>query len=782
MLHSSFGTRLVVLVAFLTLVISIGMGALNLFSSWTELKRNAEQHLNNVARISAVRVMDRLEDMQKDAVLIASAPQTQAIVQAFASSFDGDPEDTGVAPQRVALEQLLIGVLQARSPYAQVRLISVSADARELARVDAGPSGPIVTPADRLQFKGEEAYMQPLLSEAPPTAGYLTRISMNRENGRVEADASAMLRYVLPLIGSDGRVAAAVVINAFAQDLFAATITELAAHTRVDVVSASGTYLTFAEGSGAPTLHLPDMPGYQGLDFLSVLPEQDGFALDEEAGYAVVTEELPGPAGPFFVRFIASEDRSALFEPLRQGLWQTVGATLIGCCLATAIAIAITSRHLRPLRKLSDHASAQNAPFQKMSFNYDKMDEIGSIARSVEALVNRIIEDAHHHQAVWHNCTEGLLTADGNGLIVQANPACEALFGYGEGELQGQALHGLLPVEDRERHAALVQSSNDEAPRRMAQDQIVHGLRADGRLVPLEIRISSFTNDARNFSLVVIRDISAEREQKAKLENAVEALHRSNAELDQFAYVASHDLRAPLRVIRNAGRWIEQDIGEDLDEETKENLALMRSRVDRMEKLLTDLLEHSRIGREKLDEQEITGAEMLDEIRDLIDAPDCFNITASETFCWATLPKLPLRTVLLNLVSNAVKHHHLAAGEVCIDLGWTEDGRARFSVLDDGPGIAPEFHDRIFGMFQTLRPRDEVEGSGMGLAFVSKIVAQAGGLVELHSKPGEGSCFTFTWPALNSLPGTDYSRKEKNDEQGLEREGAQGTYNLAAGR
>ena len=341
---------------------------------------------------------------------------------------------------------------------------------------------------------------------------------------------------------------------------------------------------------------------------------------------------------------------------------------------------------------------------------------------------------------------KALLTANQDGIILHANPAVEALFGYPEGELLGKSVDSLMPAAARARHGALVNGMDKASARRMAQDRMVYGLHGDGSTLPLEIHISRFATDGRDQFLAVIRDISAERAQKAELEVTVERLRRSNAELDQFAYVASHDLRAPLRVIRNASRWIEEDLGDQLDDETVENINLMRSRIDRMDQLLTDLLAHSRIGREASDDRTITGDEMLKEIIELIDAPDGFTITASEGFTGMVMQKIPLQTVLLNLVSNAVKHHDQPIGTVFMDLGWTDDGVARFSVTDDGPGIAKEFHERIFGMFQTLRARDEVEGSGMGLAFVKKIVAIAGGKIDLKSTPGEGSSFAFTWP------------------------------------
>ncbi len=739
---ASFGTRLVALVTGLTLALALGLSLLHQVTFRSDLLGRAEEHLTNVARMASVRVFDRVKGMQNDAALIAATPQARTLLRDVTTGAD-------TAASRAALEQLLTGVLQARGSYAQVRLIGLAGHGLELARVEAGPEGPQAVPADALQVKGTEAYMQPLMRDTPPTMGYVARVSLNRENGRVAPDAPAMLRYVLPVAGPDGQIEAAVVINAFAERLFATTVTELAPGERMNVVTMSGSYLSYAPGQQVPTMNLPEMADFAPVSYEDGLPPE-GFSLDGEEGHGVVLAELPGPTGPFSLYFVASRERAALFAPIRQGLWLAAGVSLLGCLLTVALAVALTRRFLRPLRDLSAHARAQRAPLQSVRFDYAHEDEIGSIARSFEALVDRLIAEAHHHEAVWRNCAEGLLTADQDGIILHANPAVEALFGYPEGELTGNSVDCLMPAAARARHGAHLCGMDVETTRRMAQDRVVHGLHKDGSTVPLEIHISRFATDGGDRFLAVIRDISAERAQKAELEVAVERLRRSNAELDQFAYVASHDLRAPLRVIRNASRWIEEDLGDQLDDETIENLGLMRSRIDRMDQLLTDLLTHSRIGREASDDQTVTGAEMLEEIEDLIDAPDGFTITASESFLAMVMQKIPLQTVLLNLVSNAVKHHDQSTGTVRMDAGWTDDGLARFSVTDDGPGIGKEFHERIFGMFQTLRARDEVEGSGMGLAFVKKIVAIAGGKLDLTSTPGAGSSFAFTWPAQES--------------------------------
>jgi signal transduction histidine kinase len=221
----------------------------------------------------------------------------------------------------------------------------------------------------------------------------------------------------------------------------------------------------------------------------------------------------------------------------------------------------------------------------------------------------------------------------------------------------------------------------------------------------------------------------------------------ANKELDDFAYVASHDLKAPLRVIDNASKWLEEDLAAHLDDETRDTMRLLRGRVKRMEKLLDDLLQYSRVGRtvESASDGMVAGNELVDDILALLSPPETFKVRVGPGFAAIRLQRMPLQQILMNLTGNAIKHHDRKEGRIELEV---EDrgGLYAFAVKDDGPGIAAEFHDEIFRIFRTLKPRDQVEGSGMGLAIVRKHIDSAGGAIWLESAEGEGSTFRFTWP------------------------------------
>jgi signal transduction histidine kinase len=225
----------------------------------------------------------------------------------------------------------------------------------------------------------------------------------------------------------------------------------------------------------------------------------------------------------------------------------------------------------------------------------------------------------------------------------------------------------------------------------------------------------------------------------------IAALAKSNRDLDQFAYVTSHDLRAPLRGIANLASWIDEDLGERLSEGGREHMRLLRNRVQRLEDIIQGVLAYSRAGRSDEEPTEIELGALVREVVELLAPPARAEILISKNLPTLHAPRVPLQQVLLNLVGNALKYNHgdhptiEIGAEPCAD-GW------EIYVRDNGPGIEPRYHAQIWGLFQTLVSRDKHESSGIGLAIVRKIVEAHGGRAWVESDEGKGATFRFTWP------------------------------------
>jgi len=246
------------------------------------------------------------------------------------------------------------------------------------------------------------------------------------------------------------------------------------------------------------------------------------------------------------------------------------------------------------------------------------------------------------------------------------------------------------------------------------------------------------------------REVEQKAEELAHLARALEA---SNRELDQFAYVASHDLKAPLRGIANLSQWIEDDLSDRFTDEAREHMRLLRGRVGRLEGLIDGILEYSRAGRVQTSPERVDVEALVREVVDLLAPPPSVEIVVEPGLPVLVTERLPLQQVFINLIGNAVKYGGGPSPRV--EIGAEECGAAwEFRVSDNGPGIDAAYHDRIFGIFQTLQPRDRVEGTGIGLSIVRKTVESRGGSVRVESEEGRGATFRFLWPAARPDPGS----------------------------
>jgi signal transduction histidine kinase len=229
------------------------------------------------------------------------------------------------------------------------------------------------------------------------------------------------------------------------------------------------------------------------------------------------------------------------------------------------------------------------------------------------------------------------------------------------------------------------------------------------------------------------------------LSENIALLKRKNEELDQFAHIVSHDLKAPLRGIDNVVTWIEEDHSNELSPKLKEYIQHIRGRLIRAENLIKGILSYARIGREMAVKEIVNLNTMLVDIQENLNVRPGINLSFQKGLPHIFTERVPLQQVLSNLTGNAIKYHDKMSGTVKVFFR-DKNNHYEFTVEDDGPGIAKNYHDKIFGIFQTLQERDSFESTGIGLAIVKKILDDRKQNIQLRSEPGKGSAFTFTWP------------------------------------
>lgn len=254
----------------------------------------------------------------------------------------------------------------------------------------------------------------------------------------------------------------------------------------------------------------------------------------------------------------------------------------------------------------------------------------------------------------------------------------------------------------------------------------------------------------------ISRDITPMVKAKEKQDQLLKELEATNRELKDFAYVVSHDLKAPLRGISSLAEWIKTDYGPKLDHAGRELIDLMINRVRRMNDLIEGILHYSRIGQGKEEKKEVDLNRLISDVTDMISPPDNVTIAVEDKFPTLFCDEIKMRQVFQNLIGNAVKYMDKQEGK--IEIGCTaKRDEWQFKIADNGPGIEKKYFNKIFQIFQTLNSRDETESTGVGLSVVKKIVELYGGKIWLESIVDSGTTFYFTL----SKPAVTFNRKKR---------------------
>jgi PAS domain S-box-containing protein len=327
-----------------------------------------------------------------------------------------------------------------------------------------------------------------------------------------------------------------------------------------------------------------------------------------------------------------------------------------------------------------------------------------------------------------------------DGDFIDANSAFSSMLGFDRQELIDR--QGLLVFAPEHRNAIAELIARDYAE---PYESVM--ITKDGTQLPVEIVGKTMYSGDRKLRVVAVRDISERKKAEARMRRTMEDLERSNRELEQFAYVASHDLQEPLRMVSSYTQLLARRYGDQLDQDAHEFIGYAVDGAERMQHLINDLLAYSRVGTRGKPFQETDCVRVLDRainnLQLLID--DTGSEIAHDRLPAVVADESQMTELFQNLLTNAIKFHGQAPPRVHVgaqrqDTGWL------FSVSDNGIGIDPEYHDRIFVIFQRLHARDEYPGTGIGLAICKRIVERHGGRIWVESQLGEGSTFYFTIP------------------------------------
>jgi PAS domain S-box-containing protein len=387
------------------------------------------------------------------------------------------------------------------------------------------------------------------------------------------------------------------------------------------------------------------------------------------------------------------------------------------------------------------------------------------VAPRSEIQLQALRESEERFRATFEQAAVGMAHISNDGHWLRVNQKLCDILGYTQEELLETTWQQITHPEDLEEDLEHVQQllAGDVQTYSMEKRYMCK----DGRIVCANLTVSLVQEEsleigipgAPKYFIVAVEQIDERKQIQLDLQKRAQELldlnailtkttallEERNRELDQFTSIVSHDLKAPLRAVTNLSEWIEEDLKGQLSQEGQHQMNLLRSRIHRMESLINGLLEYARIGRTEILPETVDVQALVAEIIDSLAPPAAFTIEVQAGMPTLYTKRLLLRQVLVNLISNAIKHHGRPDGHVWISVQEQEQ-LCMFSVADDGRGIPLQYHQKIFGMFQTLEARDTVENTGVGLAIVKKIVESEGGTIQVESQLGAGARFSFTWP------------------------------------
>lgn len=485
---------------------------------------------------------------------------------------------------------------------------------------------------------------------------------------------------------------------------------------------------------------------------------------------------------------IVKIDRREALSPANRfgqmAIWGVVFASLS----VVAVALILSGSITRPLKQLTEAVDdfQDGDAFQQLDLS--SQHEVGTLGRALSSMAGRLAgtrreleKESAFRRLVLDSAHDAIVSVNGDGRVKLWNPRARTMFGWREDECLGRELSEVLKVDDGESpwHALLREvnaagsASGEPLPR---QEHRIR--RRDGSAVDVQVAASSMRVETQTEYCLFIQEVTKQKDAERRLKRLNAELKAKNEEIQQLVYTVSHDLKSPLVTCKGFIGVLRDDLEREAYDEMLDSMDRILRAAHRMDRLIDDLLNISRIGTIPISHEWIEAGELF---RTLVDDWQMqienakVEVTIAEDMPRLWADRVQAMTVFENLLANALKHG--AKGEQpIIGVGGVEiDGEARFYFADNGPGIAPEFHDKIFRLFQRLD--SVVPGSGVGLAAVTRIMEVHGGHAWVESVLGQGATFWVAFPR----PAGDNNEQLEDEAHGKSATGARETTSPSRG-
>ena len=393
------------------------------------------------------------------------------------------------------------------------------------------------------------------------------------------------------------------------------------------------------------------------------------------------------------------------------------------------------------LGDLAQSFNQMTEDLQKTTTSIDNLNREIEHRKRIELSLRR---SENKYKTLLKNIPQRIFYKDLNSVYMLCNSSYAEDLGITPDEIKGKTDYDFYPANLADKYTADDKKVLESGEREELEERYI----LEDKEVYVHTSKSPVMDENGNIIGLfgIFWDITASKMAEQRQNQLLEQLEKVNKELKDFAYIVSHDLKAPLRGIKTLAGWMLNDYADKLDEDGREQLKLLSSRVDRMHGLIDGILQYSRVGRMEEEEQvEVDLNHLLTDIIDMLAPPENITITVENKLPVIECEQTRITQVFQNLLSNAIKYMDKPEG--WIKIGCIEEcGCWKFSISDNGPGIEEKYFDKIFQIFQTLSPRDEYESTGIGLTVIKKIIELYGGRIWVESKIGEGSTFFLTFP------------------------------------
>ncbi len=759
----SIGNKILFTVILTTFTTALLIGTLFYVKISENALENEVQRLSVQTELLSPILKNIFATLEDDVTTLINLPPVQGIIRAQHNN-NIDPLDNSTYEQwRERLETIFQSMLESKKDYIQIRYIGVNNNGRELVRVDRKGDKIIRTLTKDLQEKGEEPYVKQALT-MPTNIPYFSPVNLNREHGKIQTPHLPVIRTIVPIKDEKtNQFFGLIVINAAYKSILSTVLENLKINRDLYLINENGDYLHYQQSNATWEFHLAKSSDNKKK---SLVIAETILASNSEAGTFInvinnqenivhYTKVHFAPSNPQrFISIALSVPKKTLLAPSKQIRENAIQLGIVLILASSLTAGLLSSMMTRPLSQIIKSVRAYGAGKKDFTLPINQNNEIGELANAFQDMTINLEHSINVErslltriQNILDNTLDGLLTINDKGIIEEYNKACEKLFGYKQEEAIGQNIKILMPEPYHSEHDQYLKNYHNTGKKKIIGiGREVLGKRKNGEIFPLDLSVSEVEIMGSKLYSGIVRDIT----ERKKAENEI---MRSNAELERFAYLASHDLQEPLRMVSNFTSLLQEEYADQLDEHAQEYMGFVVSSAKRMQTLVSDLLEYSRVGSEETGFIEFNVETQLNIVLENL------KISIEETqahITFDTMPTIyanPVRfcSILQNLIGNALKYRDKEKTPR-IHIG-TKDHNDKwlFFIRDNGIGIPSKHYDQIFVVFKRLHNKDEYSGTGIGLSICKKIVESLGGEIWVESKAGKGSTFSFTIPKPQTL-------------------------------